>query len=142
MELKRGRIQSFASKHGKKGEELMEKYSHRERNRVLDCVHKFMNKLPERYPLTTFAVEKLNKQEMFGDANDKPPKLREHRLYRVCGRHSRVGVKVWTKEYTRRSTYPLPKGGAFSPLKPYLRKENPPGATVEEVTTLALESAV
>jgi putative transposase len=65
MELKRGRIQSFASKHGKKGKELMEKYSHRERNRVLDCVHKFMNKLPERYPLTTFAVEKLNKQEMF-----------------------------------------------------------------------------
>ena len=39
MELKRGRIQSFASKHGKKGEELMEKCSHRERNRVLDCVH-------------------------------------------------------------------------------------------------------
>ncbi|MEJ2776334.1 transposase, partial [Sulfolobaceae archaeon RB850M] len=40
MELKRGRIQSFASKHGKKGKELMEKYSHRERNRVLDYVHK------------------------------------------------------------------------------------------------------
>jgi len=43
----------------------MEKCSHRERNRVLDCVHNFMNKLPERYPLTTIAVDKLNKQEMF-----------------------------------------------------------------------------
>jgi len=43
--LKRGRIQSFASKHGRKGEKLMEKYSHRERNRVLDYVHKFVNKL-------------------------------------------------------------------------------------------------
>jgi len=43
--LKRGRIHSFASKHGRKGEKLMEKYSHRERNRVLDYVHKFVNKL-------------------------------------------------------------------------------------------------
>jgi hypothetical protein len=116
MELKRGRIQSFASKHGKKGKELMEKYSYRERNRVLDCIHKFVNKLLETRPLTTFAVEKLNKQEMFRDANDKPPKLREHCLYRVCGRHLQVGVKVRTKEYTRRSTYPpSPKGGAFRP---------------------------
>jgi hypothetical protein len=89
-----------------------------------------------------FAVEKLNKQEMFGDAHDKPPKLREHCLYRVCGRHSRVGVKVWTKEYTRRSTYPLPKGGAFRPSNHIFVKENPPGATVEEVTALALESTV
>jgi len=121
----------------------MEKYSHRERNRVLDCVHKFMNKLLERYPLTTFAVEKLNKQEMFRDANDKPPKLREHRLYRVCGRHLQVGVKVWTKEYTRRSTYPSPQGrGFFAPSNHIFVKENPPGATVEEVTALALESTV
>jgi len=29
-----------------------------------------------------------------------------------------------------------------SPLRPYLRKENLPGATVEEVTTLALKSTV
>ena len=43
MELKRGRIQSFASKQDKKGKELMEKCSHRERNRVLDYVHKFVN---------------------------------------------------------------------------------------------------
>ena len=73
-ELKRGRIQSFASKHGKKGKELTEKYSHRERNRVLDYVHKFVNELLEMYPLTIFAIEKLNKREMFGDANDKLPK--------------------------------------------------------------------
>lgn len=30
MVLKRGRVQSFASKHGRKGKELLEKYSHRE----------------------------------------------------------------------------------------------------------------
>ena len=45
MELKRSKIQSFASKHGRKGKVLLRKYSHRERNRVLDYVHKFVNKL-------------------------------------------------------------------------------------------------
>ena len=67
----RGRIKSLASKHGRKGKVLMEKYSHRERNHVLDYVHKFVNKLLEMYPLTTIAVEKLNKQSMFQDADDK-----------------------------------------------------------------------
>ena len=33
MELKRSKIQSFASKHGRKGKVLLRKYSHRERNR-------------------------------------------------------------------------------------------------------------
>jgi len=50
---------------------LLRKYSHRERNRVLDYVHKFVNKLLGMYPLTMFAVEKLNKQSMFQDADDK-----------------------------------------------------------------------
>ena len=70
MELKRSKIQSFASKHCRKGKVLMEKYSHSERNRVRDYVHKFVNKLLEMYPMTTFAVEKLNKQSMFEGAND------------------------------------------------------------------------
>ena len=51
MELKRSK-QSFASKHGRKGKVLLRKYSHRERNRVLDYVHKFVNKLLGMYPLT------------------------------------------------------------------------------------------
>jgi putative transposase len=62
MELKRAKVQSFASKHGRKGKELMRKYSHRKRNRVRDYVHKFVNRLLEMYPLTLFAFEKLNKQ--------------------------------------------------------------------------------
>ena len=57
MELKRGRIQSFASKHGRKGKVLIRKYSHRERDRVLNYVHKFVNELLEMYPVTTFAIE-------------------------------------------------------------------------------------
>jgi len=86
MELKRSRIQSFASKHGRKGKELMRKYSHRERNRVLDYVHKLVNKLLEMYPVTTFAVEKLNKQEMFRDASDKLSKKISRTVWRSIHR--------------------------------------------------------
>ncbi|MEJ2776179.1 transposase [Sulfolobaceae archaeon RB850M] len=86
MELKRSKIQSFASKHGRKGKVLMEKYSHRERNRVLDYVHKFVNKLLEMYPLTMFAVEKLNKQSMFQDADDKLSKKVSRTVWRTIHR--------------------------------------------------------
>ncbi|MGC9104989.1 MAG: RNA-guided endonuclease InsQ/TnpB family protein [Thermoprotei archaeon] len=86
MELKRSRVQSFASKHGRKGKELLRKYSHRERNRVLDYVHKFVNKLIEMYPLTMFAVEKLNKQEMFEDASGSLSKKISRTVWRTIHR--------------------------------------------------------
>ena len=86
MELKRGEMQSFASKHGRKGELLLRKYSHRERNKVMDYVHKFVNELLETYPVTTFAVEKLNKQEMFQDANDKLSKKISRTVWRSIHR--------------------------------------------------------
>ncbi|MFP3234756.1 MAG: transposase [Sulfolobaceae archaeon] len=86
MELKRSRIQSFASKHGRKGKVLMRKYSHKERNRVLDYVHKFVNKLLEIYPLTLIAVEKLNKQSMFQDADDKLSKKVSRTVWRTIHR--------------------------------------------------------
>ncbi|WP_198968325.1 RNA-guided endonuclease InsQ/TnpB family protein, partial [Saccharolobus islandicus] len=86
VELKRGRIQRFASKHGRKGKELLRKYSHRERNRVLDYIHKFVNSLLEMYPLTMFAVEKLNRQEMFKDANDSLSKKISRTVWRTIHR--------------------------------------------------------
>jgi len=86
MQLKRGEIQRFASKHGRKGELLSRKYSHRERNRVRDYVHKFVNHLLEMYPMTMFAVEKLNKQEMFRDANDKLSKRISRTVWRSIHR--------------------------------------------------------
>jgi len=86
MELKRSKIQSFASKHGRKGKVLLRRYSHRERNRVLDYVHKFVNKLLETYPLTMFAVEKLNKQSMFQDADDKLSKRISRTVWRTIHR--------------------------------------------------------
>jgi len=86
MQLKRGRIQSFASKHGRKGKELLKKYSHRERNHVLDYIHKFVNKLLEMYPVTTFVVEKLNKQSMFQDASDRLSKKISRTVWRSIHR--------------------------------------------------------
>jgi len=84
--LKRGRKQSSASKHGRKGKLPMRKYSHHERNRVLDHVHKFVNKLPETNPLTMFAVEKLNKKEMFQDASDRLSKKISRTVWRTIHR--------------------------------------------------------
>jgi putative transposase len=86
MELKRSKIQSFSSKHGRKGKLLMRKYSHKERNRVLDYVHKFVNKLLEMYPLTMFAVEKLNKKEMFQDASHRLSKKISRTVWRSIHR--------------------------------------------------------
>jgi putative transposase len=71
MKLKRSKIQSFALNHGRKGKELLRKYSYRGRNGMLHYVHKFVNKLLGMYSLTMFTVEKLNKKEMLQDASDR-----------------------------------------------------------------------
>jgi putative transposase len=90
----------------------MEKHSHRERNRVLDYVHKFVNKLLEMYPLTMFAVEKLNKQEMFQDADDKLSK--------------KVSRTVWRTMH-RVLKYKAPLYGSFvKEVSPYLTSKSCP----------------
>ena len=61
---------------------LIKKYSHREKNRVLDYVNKFVNKLLNMYPMATFAVEKLNKQKMFEDANNNLSKRISRTVWR------------------------------------------------------------
>ncbi|BDB98242.1 RNA-guided endonuclease InsQ/TnpB family protein [Saccharolobus caldissimus] len=112
MELKRGRIQRFASKHGRKGKELLRKYSHRERNRVMDYIHKFVNKLLEMYPITMFAVEKLNKQEMFRDANDSLSK--------------KISKTVW-RSIHRILKYKAPLYGSFvKEVNPHLTSKSCP----------------
>ncbi|BCU66762.1 hypothetical protein HS7_01990 [Sulfolobales archaeon HS-7] len=113
MQLKTGRIRSFASKHTKKGKEIMRKYSHRERNRVLDYVHKFVNNLLEMYPTTLFAVEKLNKQSMFEDASDSLSK--------------KISLTVWRTVH-RVSRYKAPLYGSFvKEVNPYLTSKSFPG---------------
>ena len=53
---------------------------------MLDYIHKFVNKLLEMYPVTTFAVEKLNKQEMFEDSDDKLSKRISRTVWRTIHR--------------------------------------------------------
>ncbi|AAK42025.1 RNA-guided endonuclease InsQ/TnpB family protein [Saccharolobus solfataricus] len=112
MEVKRAKVQSFASKHTKRGRELMRKYSHRERNRVLDFVHKFVNTLLDLYPMTFFAVEKLNKESMFKDANDSLSR--------------KISRTVW-RSIHRVLKYKAPLYGSFvKEVNPYLTSRSCP----------------
>ena len=112
IELKRGRIQPFASKHCRKGKKLLRKYSHRERSRVRDYIHKFVNKLLEMYPHTLIAVEKMNKQEMFRDANDKLSK--------------KISKTVW-RSIHRVLKYKAPLYGSFvKEVSPHLTSKSCP----------------
>ena len=52
------------------------------KNRVLDYVNKFVNKLLNMYPMATFAVKKLNKQKMFEDANNNLSKRISRTVWR------------------------------------------------------------
>jgi len=75
---------------------LSRKYSHRERDSVLDYVHKFVNKLLEMYPITMFVVEKLNKQSMFQDANDKLSKKISRTVWRSIHRVLKYKAPLYT----------------------------------------------
>ncbi|WWQ61748.1 transposase [Sulfolobus tengchongensis] len=70
MQRKRSKVQSLASKKFKAGKRLLVKYSHREKNRVNDLVHKLANLILCLYHHHVLVFEKLNKQGMFEDAND------------------------------------------------------------------------
>ncbi|WP_338598589.1 transposase [Sulfolobus tengchongensis] len=70
MQRKRSKIQSVASKKFRIGRRLLGKYSHRERNRVNDLIHKLANLILNLYNNHVLVFEKLNKQEMFEDAGD------------------------------------------------------------------------
>jgi putative transposase len=79
---------------------------------VLDYIHKFVNKLLEMYPLTTFAVEKLNKQSMFQDASDKLSK--------------KISRTVW-RTIHRVLKYKAPLYGSFvKEVNPYLTSKSCP----------------
>lgn len=49
---------------------------------MLDYVHKFVNQLLEMYPLTTFVVEKLDKQLMLEGASDSLSKKISRTVWR------------------------------------------------------------
>ncbi|BCS93633.1 MAG: second ORF in transposon ISC1904 [Metallosphaera javensis (ex Sakai et al. 2022)] len=70
MQIKRAKVQSVASRKLKGGKRLMERYSHRERNRVNDLLHKLANFILELYNNHVLVFERLNKQGMFDDASE------------------------------------------------------------------------
>ncbi|ARM76678.1 RNA-guided endonuclease InsQ/TnpB family protein [Acidianus manzaensis] len=70
MQEKRSRVQSLASKKFRVGRRLLNKYSHRERNRVNDLVHKLANLILSLYNNHVLVFEKLNKEGMFKDGSD------------------------------------------------------------------------
>jgi len=91
---------------------LIKKYSHREKNRVLDYVNKFVNKLLNMYPMATFAVKKLNKQKMFEDANNNLSK--------------RISRTVW-RSIHHVLKYKAPLHGSFvKEVNPYLTSNSCP----------------
>ncbi|BBD71844.1 hypothetical protein HS1genome_0233 [Sulfodiicoccus acidiphilus] len=53
---------------------------------MLDHVHKFVNGLLEAYPVTTFAVERLNKQSMFEDAGNSLSRKISRTVWRTIHR--------------------------------------------------------
>ncbi len=70
MQRKRSRVQFLASKKFRVGRRLLNKYSHRERNRVNDLVHKLANLVLDLYHHHVLVFERLNKRGMFSDANN------------------------------------------------------------------------
>jgi putative transposase len=107
--LKRGRTQSLASKHGRKGKLLTRKYSHRERNHMLDYVHKFMNKLLGMYPLTMFVIEKLNKKEMFQNASNRLSKKISRTVWRTIHRVLKYKAPLYGSFLKEVNPYPTSK---------------------------------
>ena len=68
---------------GRRGWELLRKYSHCERIRVMDYIHKLVNKLLKMHPKRLFAVEKVDKQGMFREANNSLSKKISRTVWRT-----------------------------------------------------------
>lgn len=68
MQGKRSRVQCLASRKFRVGKRLLNKYSHREGNRVNDLVHKLANLILDLYHHHVLVFERLNKEKMFSDA--------------------------------------------------------------------------
>ncbi|NON61248.1 hypothetical protein [Acidianus sp. RZ1] len=66
---KRAKIRSISSKKQRSMKKVKEKYSHIEKNKVKDLVYKKVHEFLRKHRNSIIAIEKLNKVEMFNDAN-------------------------------------------------------------------------
>ena len=102
---KRGKVQKIASKRLKRGGELLEKYSHRERNRCRDIERKIAIQLTRLFPDTIHGFERLNKENMIRRDRHKSKKLRK-RIARVSWRNMvrEIGQRAIIEEVNPRDT--------------------------------------
>ena len=83
---KRSKVQEIASKKLRRGKKLLEKYSHRERNKCRDIERKIAVQLTRLFPNTMHGFERLNKENMIRKDKNKYKKLRK-RIARVSWRN-------------------------------------------------------
>ncbi|MCD6368904.1 MAG: transposase, partial [Thermoproteales archaeon] len=83
---KRSKAQEIASKKLRRGRELLEKYSHREKNKCRDIERKIAIQLIRLFPNTMHGFERLNKENMIRKNRKRSKKLRK-RVARVSWRN-------------------------------------------------------
>lgn len=102
---KRSKAQEIASKRLKKGRELLEKYSHRERNKCRDVERKIAVQLIRLFSNTVHGLERLNKENMIRKSGKNSKKLRK-RIARVSWRNivREIGERAIIKEVDPKDT--------------------------------------
>ena len=83
---KRSKAQEIASKKLRRGKKLLEKYSHREKNKCRDIERKIAVQLTRLFPNTMHGFERLNKENMIRKNRKRSKKLRK-RIARVSWRN-------------------------------------------------------
>ncbi len=102
---KRSKAQKVASKRLKRGRELLEKYTHRERNKCRDIERKIAAQLVRLFPNTVHGFERLSKESMIRRDRNRSKKLRK-RIARVSWRNivREIGQRAIVKEVNPKDT--------------------------------------
>ena len=102
---KRSKAQKIASKRLKRGRGLLEKYSHRERNKCRDIERKIAVQLTRLFPNAIHGFERLNKGSMIRKNGKNSKKLRK-RIVRVSWRNivREIGQRAIIKEVDPKDT--------------------------------------
>jgi len=102
---KKAKVQEIASRKLKRGRRLLEKYSHREKNKCRDIERKMATQLTKIIPNALHGFEKLNKEKMILKSENKSKSLRK-RIARVSWMNiiNEVGQRAITKEVNPKDT--------------------------------------
>ena len=102
---RRSKAQEIASKRLKSGRQLLEKYTHRERNKCRDIERKIAIQLTRLFSNTIHGFERLNKENMIRRDRNRSKKLRK-RIARVSWRNivREIGQRAIIKEVNPKDT--------------------------------------